>query len=138
MESTMADHDEPAKTPGDLMHHHAFEVGDALDAHADWKRELRDAVVRGYCEQGSEEAGRDDQCPLGRWLHSLEAEGGADRSWEDVAEAHARFHCEASAVVEFLELGRIDDARAAMEADSAFARASEELVSLLEAWSAAA
>ena len=134
----MTDHDEFAKALADLMQHHAFEVEGALDAHTEWKRELRDAVVRGYCEQGSDEAGRDDQCALGRWLCSLPPESRTDRDYDVVVELHARFHAEAAGVVQLLELGRIDEARAAMDPDSGFARASEELVCLLEAWRAAA
>ena len=134
----MADHDELAKALANLTQHHAFEVEHALDAHNDWKRELRDAVIRGYCEQGSEEAGRDDLCALGRWLYALSSGNCIDPACEVAIDRHARFHREAAVVVQLLEEGRTDDARAAMDADSAFACASEELVGLLEAWRAAA
>ena len=134
----MADHDDVAKVLTKLLQHHAFEVEAALSAHADWKRELRDAVIRGYCELGSEEAGRDDLCALGRWLDSLSPECSADHAFDEVVELHSRFHEEAGAVVGLLETGHIEAARSAMEPDSDFARATDELVCLLEAWQAAA
>lgn len=134
----MPHREELAKALAELLQHHAFEVEAALSAHADWKRGLRDAVVRGYCEHGSEEASRDDLCALGRWLNSLSPECTADHAFDEVVELHGRFHQEAGAVVELLEAGRIEAARAAMEPDSSFARASDELVCLLEAWQAAA
>jgi methyl-accepting chemotaxis protein len=134
----MSDQDDLARALQDLMLYHAFEVETALEAHADWKRRLRDAIVRGYCEHGSDEAGRDDLCALGQWLHALPLESRADFAYEDVLELHARFHREAAVVVQYLEMGRIDEARAAMDPDSAFALVSTELVCLLEAWRDAA
>ena len=134
----MANHDELSKALADLLKRHAFEVGDALDAHAEWKRQLRDAVVRGYCEHDSDDVGRDDMCTLGRWLYALPPECRADRKYDELVELHARIHRDAAEVVQFLEMGRIDTARAAMDPDSDFARTSEELIFLLESWLAAA
>jgi hypothetical protein len=134
----MAHHDELSKALAELLKTHALEVGGALDAHLEWKRQLRDAVIRGYCEHESDEVGRDDLCTLGRWLYALPPECRADRTYEDLVELHARFHRDAAQVVEFLEMGRTDDARAAMDSDSDFGRTSEELVFLLESWQAAA
>lgn len=134
----MPHRDELSKALAELLKHHAFEVGSALDAHLEWKRQLRDAVIRGYGEQDSEEVGRDDLCALGRWLYALPPECRADRTCDELVELHARFHRDAAQVAEFLEAGRIDDARAAMDSESDFARTSDELVFLLESWQAAA
>jgi methyl-accepting chemotaxis protein len=134
----MPHRDELSKALAELLKEHAFEVGSALDAHQEWKRRLRDAVIRGYCDQDSDEVGRDDLCALGRWLYALPLESCADKTYDQLVELHACFHREAAKVAEFLEEGRIDDARAAMDADSDFARASAELVFLLESWQAAA
>jgi len=134
----MPKHQDMVKALAELMVHHAFEVSTAISAHAEWKRRLRDAVIRGHCELGSDEIARDDYCPLGRWLHGMPVESRNDHVYDDIIEVHARFHRAASDVVQFLEAGRIDDARAAMDSDSEFAQASEELVCLLEDWRAAA
>ena len=129
---------ELARALADLMRQHAFEVEGALASHTEWKRWLRDAVIRGYCEQGSDEIGRDDRCALGRWLYSLPPAELPRGVYEDATELHARFHRHASVVVQYLESGHIAMARAAMNPDSDFARASEDLVCLLEAWRDAA
>jgi hypothetical protein len=134
----MPDRDELARALTDVLQAHALEVEAALSAHVDWKRRLRDAVSRGYCEIDSDEAGREDFCSLGRWLHSLQPTHGADPWCEEVVQLHARFHSSAAAVVQLIEQGRIDEARAAMDGDADFARASEELVGRLESWRHAA
>ena len=134
----MADHDEIAKAVADLGAVQAFDVEAALSAHIDWKRRLRDAVSRGYCEQDSDDVGRDDLCELGRWLHSLPPEYGATSWCEEIVEWHARFHREAAGVVQLIETGRMDEARVAMDPESEFARTSRDLVAMLEMWRDAA
>ena len=134
----MSSQDELARALALLMLQHDFEVSDALLAHAEWKRRLRDAVVRGHCEQAADDVGRDDLCDLGRWLHSLPIETRVDPNFEEIVELHARFHREAAVVVQFLEQGRTDDARDAMDSDSPFSQVSEEMVGVLEAWREAA
>jgi hypothetical protein len=134
----MSDQDELARLLGELMEQHAFEVSGAISAHGDWKRRLRDAIARGWYDLGSDETSRDDLCEFGRWLHSLPAETRADARFEEVVELHARFHHAAAVVVQYLEVGRIEDAREAMESGSEFAESSEALLYLLETWRAAA
>jgi methyl-accepting chemotaxis protein len=134
----MADQDEVANSMADLLKIQPADVEAMLIAHSDWKRRLRDAVSRGFCELDSDEVGRDDLCELGRWLHSLPPEYGTDSWCEDVVEAHARFHREAALVVNLIETGRTDEARAAMDSETEFARTSEELVGFLEMWRDAA
>ena len=134
----MSDQEAFARALAMLMLQHDFEVSDALLAHAEWKRRLRDAVVLGHYEHSAEDVGRDDLCELGGWLHSLPTETRLDPNYDAIIELHAKFHREAAVVLQFLEQGRIDDARDAMASDSEFSQASEELVGLLEAWREAA
>lgn len=134
----MADHDEIAKAMAGLGAIEAIDVEAALSAHTEWKRRLRDAVSRGYCEQDSGDVGRDDLCELGRWLHSLPPEYGAASWCEDIVELHAHVHRDAAVVVQLIETGRIDEARVAMDPESEFARTSEDLVGMLEMWRDAA
>lgn len=134
----MAKNDEFVNSMAGLLRIQALDVEAALFAHSDWKRRLRDAVSRGFSERDSDDVGRDDLCELGRWLHSLPSEYASDPLCEDLAELHARFHHAAAAVVQLIEAGRTEEARVAMDSESDFALASEELVGLLEMWREAA
>jgi hypothetical protein len=134
----MSDQNDVARALAELMQTHVFEVEAALSAHLDWKRQLRDAIARGYCEIDSDMAGQDDLCALGRWLYSLPPECSADPWFAEVLELHARFHQNAAVVVQCIEAGRLEEARAAMDPDTDFARTSEELVGLMEQWRDAA
>jgi hypothetical protein len=41
----------------------------ALEAHEAWNAKLRQAIETGECPTSVEQAGRDDACTFGKWLH---------------------------------------------------------------------
>jgi hypothetical protein len=115
-----------------------IEIAAALEAHAQWKLRLDEAVRRGHCDQTAEETAHNNRCAFGVWLHALPAETQANEWFRVVHEMHARFHRYAAQVVRHVEAGRVEEALQAMGPDSDFARVSEELTLLLEEWRDAA
>ena len=89
----------------------------AINAHMRWKMRLR-AVIDG----GSDEAidpdmlARDDQCPLGKWLHGA---GGAQFRehplFAELTDQHAEFHVHAASVLQQAQQGHPREALHALE-----------------------
>jgi methyl-accepting chemotaxis protein len=115
---------EPQLTPD-------FDFDAAIGAHRDWKVKLRQAIA----QQGRLDADticRDDQCPLGRWLH-----GDGQRRWGGrpsfvvLVEKHAQFHQTAGDVARRINGGQYEQAERLIGSGSQFARFSSEVSTLL-------
>jgi Chemoreceptor zinc-binding domain len=101
----------------------------AIEAHQKWKVRLR-AVI----ENNAEEAlsvdilSRDDQCPLGKWIHGT---GGAkyaeDADFKSLRRGHAYFHVCAGHVLSLAQTGHKEAASAELVGGN-FARSSQEVV----------
>lgn len=66
----------------------------AIDAHMKWKVRL-ERVINGNNEENLkvEVVSRDDQCPLGKWIHGGGGERfGHLREFQEMKMEHARFH----------------------------------------------
>jgi hypothetical protein len=66
----------------------------AIDAHMRWKVRLEKCLA-GNNEEGLkvEQVSRDDQCPLGKWIHGVGGERfGNLREFQEMKMEHARFH----------------------------------------------
>lgn len=66
----------------------------AIDAHMKWKVRLEKCMQTDN-EEGLkvETVSRDDQCPLGKWIHSIGGERfGHLREFQEMKLEHARFH----------------------------------------------
>jgi hypothetical protein len=66
----------------------------AMQAHRDWIARLRALVSGSSTEQiDTAKLGRDDVCPLGKWLHGEgQASYGQDPTFSELIAAHAEFH----------------------------------------------
>ena len=111
--------------------HADFDFDGAIEAHRQWKVRLRQAIAeRGRLD--AESICRDDQCPLGRWLH-----GDGGRRWGTrptfvaLVDKHAQFHQTAADVARRINGGQYDQAERLIGGGSAFARVSTEVSTLL-------
>lgn len=66
----------------------------AVDAHMKWKIQLEGCINGTSSTQWHvDEVSRDDQCPLGRWIHDKGAEMfGFSEAFSDLKARHAEFH----------------------------------------------
>ena len=106
----------------------------AIAAHARWKSLLRQAIEAGRSEWTAERVRPDDQCDFGRWLLARSPAEKASAHFQTVRELHAKFHLEASRVLELALAGRGSEATAAMAIGSPFAAVSSKLTTAMTAW----
>nr|WP_254607054.1 CZB domain-containing protein [Rhodoferax sp. BAB1] len=75
---------------------------------------------------------RDDQCPLGKWLHgSGQGKFGSKPSFVELLGAHREFHDEAGKVARSINNGAGTEAEKMLESDTAFSRASQKVTRLI-------
>ncbi len=110
------------------------EIQNAIAAHGMWKHRLRSAVDTGKSEFSVAVVCLDNQCPFGKWLHSVASELKASPRWKCVKVAHADFHREAAKVLELALSGRQPEARDALSFTGKFAAASARLTQEMMAW----
>ena len=74
----------------------------ALDAHEAWSARLTAAIRTGQCEISVAQAGRDDACAFGKWIHgSADAFKAAQpQRWQSLHDLHEQFHVQAAGVLE--------------------------------------
>lgn len=111
------------------------DIDRALAAHGMWKVRLRTAIHQGKLDTSPADLRRDDRCDFGRWLQGGQVPDVARRSshFALVVRMHAEFHKAAAAVAE-LALAGSKDAATRMLNSGEYARASEALVSAMQAW----
>ncbi len=83
----------------------------ALEAHEAWNAKLRQAIETGDCPTPVGQAGRDDACTFGKWLHgnpSIQHE--QPEQWQTLHDLHEQFHQLAAGVLECAVSGRKADA----------------------------
>jgi len=105
----------------------------AIIAHAQWKDRLS-RVIDGLERVDTAVVGRDDVCPLGKWIHSPQSHAQLStpaHQW--LREAHAQFHRSAAAVASAAQSGDLDSARASMGFDGEFTRTSTWVIRILDA-----
>jgi len=108
-----------------------FDFDGAIEAHRQWKVKLRQAIAE-RSRLDAETICRDDQCPLGRWLH-----GDGGKRWGTrptfvaLVDKHAQFHQTAGDVARRINGGQYEQAERLIGGGSAFARVSTEVSTLL-------
>jgi methyl-accepting chemotaxis protein len=108
-----------------------FDFDTAIGAHRDWKVKLRQAIAD-HARLDADTLCRDDQCPLGRWLH-----GDGGRRWAGrptfvaLVDKHAQFHLAAGDVARRINGGQYEQAERLIGSGSSFARLSTEVGTLL-------
>jgi hypothetical protein len=109
----------------------------AIRDHRAWKNRLKISIdTRGIYDQPIAEVRRDDRCPLGQWLKSLDDATRAGAHFKRVHKVHADFHHAAAAILELALAGKKTEAETALGPDGDFEELSRELVEALEAWRA--
>ncbi len=107
-----------------------MDFSQAISAHAEWKYRLTDYIEGGSTEKLDPDCVcRDDQCPLGRWLHAPENE--AARGLDEVRRSHAEFHRAAAEVIRCVHRKDLGGARRLL--GGAYREHSTNVVLLLKA-----
>ena len=121
----LADDDEGTTSTAD------FDFDSAIEAHRSWKVKLRSAIAKQE-KLDADTICRDDQCPLGRWIHGP---GGVQWSsrplFTKLQDKHADFHTSAGAVARKINAGQYGDAEKLIGAGSHFSDISLEVTTLL-------
>ncbi|MBI5719587.1 MAG: CZB domain-containing protein [Burkholderiales bacterium] len=115
----------PAESPDD------FDFDKAIEAHRQWKVRLRKAIAERE-KLDADTICRDDQCPLGKWMHGPGgSRWGARPGFGELMSRHAEFHQAAGDVARQINAGQFTDAERLIDSGSKFARASTEVATLL-------
>ena len=108
-----------------------FDFDAAIAAHREWKIRLRSAMAE-HGQLDADTLCRDDQCPLGRWLHGPGgAQWGSKPSFRALVDKHAEFHTCAGEVARRINLGQMDQAERLIGSGSRFSQISGEVSTLL-------
>ena len=106
-------------------------IQEAIASHAFWKAALRRAITSGVATLSPKEAASALDCDLGHWLdHQQEASA----SLQNVKAAHRAFHEAAAQVLQFVEDGDIEAAKASMALQGDFFTKSADLTMALKEW----
>jgi methyl-accepting chemotaxis protein len=85
----------------------------AREAHEAWRARLRDAIETGSSPVSVEDAGKDDACSFGKWLHGPGMLRDRDpERWQLLHDLHEQFHRNAAEVLALAISGRRADAQA--------------------------
>ena len=108
-----------------------FDFDKAIEAHRQWKVKLRKAIAdREHLDADS--LCRDDQCPLGRWIHGPGgAQWGQRPTFVRLLQKHAEFHQAAGKVARSINAGQMSEAERLVGSGSQFAQVSTEVSTLL-------
>jgi len=108
-----------------------LDVDSAIEAHRQWKVKLRQAMA-GHQKLDADTICRDDQCPLGRWIHGPGGTRWGTRPiFVELRDKHAVFHQAAGRVAKAINAGRYAEAKQMIESGSVFGDASIEVSTVL-------
>lgn len=100
-----------------------MDIDQALSTHMDWKVKLRRAIQEHQAVDAT--ASRDDQCPLGKWLHGeAKMKFGRLPTHQACVGKHAEFHRAVGAIAQKINAGAYDEAARMLEAGTTYASAS--------------
>jgi methyl-accepting chemotaxis protein len=108
-----------------------FDFDSAIEAHRAWKVKLRMAIAE-HERLDAYKICRDDECPLGKWIHGLGGtKFGTRQMFTELLGKHAEFHQRAGAEARKINAGDYSDAEREIGSGSDFARVSTEVATLL-------
>ena len=110
------------------------EINSAIATHSMWKSRLHAAINTGVLDVSAETITKDDQCPFGRWLQTVEPSVRDSEEYKRVKELHAKFHVAAAKVVELALAGKKNEAEQLMGVNGEYAVITTKLVMELMAW----
>ena len=83
----------------------------ARDAHKAWDARLREAIKSGNSSMSVEQAGSDDNCAFGKWLHAPgEFRRSQPERWQQIHDLHEQFHRNAAQVLKLATTGQTKQA----------------------------
>jgi hypothetical protein len=107
----------------------------AVGAHGLWKVRLRAAIDKGTGTFTVATVAADHECDFGKFLFTTVApEVRNSPHWRKCRDLHARFHREASSVLQLALAGKKEAAEQAMDSESEFARLSRSLIAAMLKW----
>ncbi len=112
---------------------HDTQVKAAIAAHGMWKTHLVAAITTGTATIKVEDCGHDDRCSFGKWLHGT-PELKSSAGYGNIVDLHARFHQEASGILQLALSGKKVEARRLMDSTSIYTRTSTDLFRVLQSW----
>jgi methyl-accepting chemotaxis protein len=108
-----------------------FDFDQAIEAHRQWKVRLRQAIAE-HARLDSDTLCRDDQCPLGRWIHGAGGQAWGHRpTFVALLDKHAEFHRTAGEVAVQINAGQYAQAERLIGSGTAFSQVSTEVATLL-------
>ncbi|HUO75254.1 MAG TPA: methyl-accepting chemotaxis protein [Solirubrobacteraceae bacterium] len=88
----------------------------AREAHEAWRGRLREAISTGTSAVSVEDAGKDDMCGFGKWIHGPGMlRDRAPERWQLLHDLHEQFHRNAAEVLALATSGRKADAQALIQ-----------------------
>jgi hypothetical protein len=109
-------------------------INAALDAHAQWKKRLMDAIGTGKSEFKAEEVSKDNRCQFGQWLYKLPSEDTRSEDFRKVQQLHAEFHRVAGSILSLALAGKKDEALSRLDYKGDYGLISGKLVLALNRW----
>jgi methyl-accepting chemotaxis protein len=104
----------------------------ARDAHNAWNARLREAIKTGRSLMSVEQAGKDDSCTFGTWLHAPGAFRDREpRRWQQLHDLHEQFHRNAAEILRLATSGQKTQAAERMQAPG-FINVEQQLQSALQ------
>jgi methyl-accepting chemotaxis protein len=83
----------------------------ALAAHEAWGGRLREVITTGKSSMTAEQAGKDDNCTFGKWLHTPgEFHDSDPQRWQQIHDLHEQFHHNAAQAVKLATTSRKTEA----------------------------
>jgi methyl-accepting chemotaxis protein len=104
-------------------------LDEAVQAHAGWKMKLSGYLRHPDHSINAADAGRDDRCPLGQWLHGEAKKTlSALPEYKTLIAEHARFHRAVGQAVQQADAGKNLEEERLLGPDSDFADSSRNIV----------
>ncbi len=108
-----------------------FSFADATQAHIKWKNRLVNYVSGNSDEHLEvEKVCRDDQCPLGGWIHGEARKHAHLHEYKELKTAHAEFHQSVGDIVQHVHENKQAEARKLLGAD--FSRTSKRTIAAIQ------
>ena len=105
----------------------------ARDAHNAWGARLREAIDTGSSAMSVQQAGGDENCAFGKWLHAPgEFRTTQPERWQQIHDLHEQFHRNAADVLKLAITGQRTQAAERMKAPD-FVNVQRELTDTLQA-----
>jgi len=110
-----------------------MDLNEAIQKHAQWKFRFREALLKNESMDANVIA-KDNQCDVGKWLHSEAKSLYAQRpAYAECLARHAAFHAEAGKIATTINAHHKDEAERMLANGSPFSEASKAVsVALIE------